>query len=172
MAMAGGPQTAYGSGGMATKLQAARIATRAGCTTLIADGTAPRPIGALRDSGRCTRFHADSTPAAIRKQWLAGALKVTGRLELDAGAVLALTGGGSLLPVGVVRVGGPFLRGDPVMLVDGQGLELGRGLVAYNSEEADKIAGCRSDEIEGRLGYRGRSVMIHRDDLVLFGSTM
>lgn len=168
LAMAGGSQSIDGSGGMATKLQAARIATRAGCATIVADGTARRPVKALMDSARRTRFRAVGSPAAVRKQWLAGALKVRGSLELDAGAAAALAGGRSLLPVGVVGVTGTFSRGDPVALVDGKGIELGRGLAAYESGEAAKIAGCRSEDIEGRLGYRGRSVMIHRDDLVMF----
>ena len=172
LAMAGGSQSVDGSGGMATKLQAARIATRAGCATIVANGTARKPVTALMDSARCTHFRAVGSPAAVRKQWLAGALKVRGSLELDAGAAAALAGGGSLLPVGVVAVNGSFSRGDPVALIDGQGVELGRGLVAYESGEAARIAGCRSEDIESRLGYRGRSVMIHRDDLVMFdGST-
>lgn len=170
--MAGRSRTADGSGGMTTKLEAARIATRAGCATVIANGTRLRPLQALCDGGRYTHFPARDTPAAVRKQWLAGTIKVRGRLELDAGAVAALAGGSSLLPVGVVRVTGTFARGDPVALVAGNGAELGRGLVAYTSGEATKIAGCRSDEIEARLGYRGRSVMIHRDDLVLHGKDL
>lgn len=167
LAMAGGSRSVDGSGGMATKLQAARIATHAGCITIVADGKVARPIRALADGARCTVFHAQGTPAAVRKQWLAGALKVRGVLQLDAGAAAALASGSSLLPVGVVGVTGPFSRGDPVLLVNGDGKELGRGLVAYESDEAARIAGCRSDEIESRLGYRGRSVMVHRNDLIL-----
>ena len=172
MAMAGGSRSIDGSGGMATKLQAARIATRAGCATIVARGTGPRPVSSLMSAARHTVFRPVGTPAAVRKQWLAGALKVCGGLELDAGAFEALARGGSLLPVGVVAVHGTFSRGDPVALVDGDGTELGRGLVAYESSEAGRIAGCRSEEIASRLGYRGRSVMIHRDDLVLFEAVM
>ena len=168
LAMAGGSKSVDGSGGMATKLEAARIATRAGCATIVADGTVRRPVAALLDSARHTHFRAAGSPAAVRKQWLAGTLKVRGSLQLDAGAIVALAGGRSLLPVGVVGVVGSFKRGDPVALVDGEGAELGRGLVAYESVEAAKIAGLRSESIEERLGYRGRSVMIHRDDLVMF----
>ena len=167
LAMAGGSRTIDGSGGMATKLQAARIATFAGCSTFIASGKRMRPIAALADGARCTLFHAQGTPAAVRQQWLAGALKVRGALHIDAGAATALRSGSSLLPVGVVSVTGPFSRGDPVLLLNGDGRELGRGLVAYESDEAALIAGCRSEDIESRLGYRGRSVMIHRNDLVL-----
>jgi glutamate 5-kinase len=154
---------------MATKLQAARIATHAGCSTVIASGMAMQPIGALAGGARSTVFHAHGTPAAVRKQWLAGTLQVQGSLQLDAGAVTALAAGSSLLPVGVLRVAGTFSRGDPVLLLNVDGQELGRGLVAYESAEAAAIAGSHSDEIESRLGYRGRSVMIHRNDLVLTG---
>ena len=167
LAMAGGSRSVDGSGGMATKLQAARIATLAGCSTLVASGKSMRPIAALADGARCTLFHAQGTPAAVRQQWLAGALKVRGALHIDAGAAIALKSGSSLLPVGVTGVTGPFSRGDPVLLLNSDGKELGRGLVAYESAEAALIAGCRSEEIESRLGHRGRSVMIHRNDLIL-----
>jgi glutamate 5-kinase len=170
LAMARGPRSSDGSGGMATKLQAARIATHAGCRTIIASGAAARPIDALLRGARCTVFHAQGTPAAVRQQWLVGALNIRGALQLDAGAVAALAAGSSLLPVGVVGVSGRFCRGDPVTLLNGNGEEIGRGLVAYESAEAARIIGCRSDEIEALLGYRGRSVMIHRNDLILFHS--
>jgi glutamate 5-kinase len=169
LARAGGPGSGAGSGGMATKLQAARIATYAGCSTIVANGAVARPIQALIEGARHTVFHARATPAAARKQWLAGALEVRGQLRLDPGAVAALGRGKSLLPVGVVAVAGQFCRGDPVTLINMDGKELGRGLVAYESDEAAKIAGCRSADIATRLGYPGRAVMVHRNDLVLFG---
>ncbi|MDJ0699022.1 MAG: glutamate 5-kinase [Woeseiaceae bacterium] len=168
LAMAGETRSDIGSGGMATKVLAARIATHAGCSTIVASGGVDRPLKRLEDGARCTIFRADGTPAAARKQWLAGALDVGGRLVLDAGAVRALRQGNSLLPVGVSSVSGGFRRGDVVILVDTAGTELGRGLAEYSSDEAHEIAGCQSDEIETRLGYRSRSVMVHRDDLVLF----
>ncbi len=168
-AMAGGSHSGVGSGGMTTKLQAARIATQAGCSTIIARGGVERPIEALCNGAKHTVFHAAGTPSAARKQWLAGALDIRGELQLDDGAAAALAGGGSLLPVGVVRVLGTFSRGDPVALVNANGEELGRGLVAYQSSEAAVIAGCRSSEIEARLGYPPRPAMVHRNDLVLFG---
>jgi len=167
--MAGKSHSDIGSGGMATKLQAARIATRAGCSTIIAGGAVERPLNALASGGRCTVFSAEGTPAAARKQWLAGILEVRGELRLDPGAATALANGSSLLPVGLVEVIGNFRRGDAVTLVGANGEELGRGLAAYASEEAAEIIGCRSEQIEPKLGYRGRSVMVHRDDLVLFG---
>ena len=170
LAMAGETRSDVGSGGMATKVQAARIATHAGCSTVIASGAVNRPLQKLKDGGRCTVFSPEGTPAAARKQWLAGALEVRGRLTLDSGAVRALLGGNSLLPVGVLEVDGEFRRGDVVSLIDGEGRELGRGLAEYSGDEARSIAGCQSDAIEGKLGYRGRAVMIHRDDLVVFDS--
>ncbi len=168
LAMAGETRSDIGSGGMATKVQAARIATHAGCSTIIASGAIDNPLAALAGGGRCTVFNPEGTPAAARKQWLAGVLEVRGELLLDDGAVGALAAGKSLLPVGVVEVVGNFRRGDVVTLVDGTGRELGRGLAEYSSEDAGKLAGCHSEKIEERLGYRGRSVMVHRDDLVLF----
>jgi glutamate 5-kinase len=167
-AMAGTSGSSVGSGGMLTKLQAARIATHAGCSTVIASGAVERPLQALMAGARCTVFMAESTPAAARKQWLAGILEVRGELRLDAGAVAALRGGKSLLPVGLVEVVGSFRRGDAVTLVDAGGSELGRGLAAYSSDEANAIRGKQSEQIEAILGYRGRSVMVHRDDLVWF----
>lgn len=168
--MAGETRSDIGSGGMATKVQAARIATHAGCSTVIASGVIERPLEALAAGGVCTVFHAEGTPAAARKQWLAGALEVRGELRLDDGAVRALHDGKSLLPVGVVEVVGNFRRGDVVSLVDSAGRELGRGLAEYADGEATLLAGCRSEQIEDQLGYRGRSVMVHRDELVLFGN--
>ncbi len=169
-AMAGESQSDIGSGGMATKLQAARIATHAGCSTILASGTVERPLHALANGGKCTVFNAEGTPVAARKQWLAGILEVCGELRLDPGAATALANGNSLLPVGLVEVVGNFQRGDAVTLVGANGEELGRGLAAYASDEAAQIIGCRSEQIEAKLGYRGRTVMVHRDDLVLFGS--
>lgn len=165
---AGSVGSSVGSGGMTTKLQAARIATHAGCSTIIANGAMERPLRALADGGKCTLFASEGTPQSARKQWLAGVLEVCGEVRLDAGAVAALNNGKSLLPVGVVAVTGKFRRGDAVTLKDANGAELGRGLAAYASEEADAIMGCQSEQIQSRLGYRGRDVMIHRDDLVLF----
>jgi len=170
LCVAGETRSAIGSGGMATKVQAARIATHAGCSTVISSGAIERPLTALAAGGRCTIFRTEGTPAAARKQWLAGALEVRGELRLDDGAARALHGGNSLLPVGVVAVTGNFRRGDVVTLVDGNGTELGRGLAEYSSDEAEAIAGCQSEQIEERLGYRGRSVMVHRDELVLFAN--
>jgi glutamate 5-kinase len=169
-AMAGEPGSSVGRGGMLTKLQAARIATHAGCSTVLASGALERPLYTLANGGKCTIFRAENTPAAARKQWLAGILEVRGELRIDNGAVLALREGKSLLPVGMLEVVGNFRRGDAVTVVDAGGRELGRGLAAYTSEEARAIRGQHSEKIEAILGYRGRSVMVHRDDLVWFGN--
>lgn len=168
MAMAGGTRSDVGTGGMATKLQAARIATHAGCATVIASGVIRRPLRALGAGARCTVFAAAGTPAAARKQWLAGVHDVKGELRLDDGAVNALSGGNSLLPVGVIAVAGKFRRGDVVRLIDDNGAEIGRGLAEYSDDEAQQLVGCQSDEIEATLGYRGRTVMVHINELVLF----
>lgn len=167
-AMAGETSTGHGTGGMRTKVLAAGIATHAGCSTIIANGTVNNPLRALQEGSRCTVFHASGTPTSARKQWLAGVLEVMGELHLDAGAVSALQEGGSLLPVGMTAVAGEFDRGDVVSLRNATGVEIGRGLAEYSSTEASQLTGCQSGQIEQRLGYRGRSVVVHRDELVLF----
>ena len=170
LAMAGETRSDIGSGGMATKVQAARIATHAGCSTIISSGAVDYPLHALLAAGRCTLFKAEGTPAAARKQWLAGVLEVRGEIRIDDGAARALHAGNSLLPVGVVEVLGNFRRGDVVTVVGPNGRELGRGLAEYSNNDALRLCGCQSANIEETLGYKGRSVMIHRDELVLFDS--
>jgi glutamate 5-kinase len=166
-AMGGEPPPGYSSGGMRTKLVAARIATQAGCAMAIALGHPDRPLSALLDGARCTWFLPAPEGRSARKRWIAGALDPLGALVVDAGAARALAAGSSLLPAGVRRVEGAFDRGDPVVVRGPDGLALARGLSAYASADAGRIAGHRSDEIEGLLGWRGRDEMIHRDDLVL-----
>jgi glutamate 5-kinase len=168
MAAAGETRSDIGSGGMATKVQAARIATHAGCSTIIASGKIDFPLHALAATGRGTVFRAEGTPAAARKQWLAGVLEVRGEVRVDQGAAAALRNGNSLLPVGIVEVIGNFRRGDVVTVVAPDGVELGRGLAEYGNADALRLRGCQSEAIEEKLGYRGRSVMIHRDEMVLF----
>jgi len=165
--LAGATNTAYGSGGMRTKIMAARIAVAAGCATLIANGRRLRPIQAVEEGGPATWFIPRKSPLAARKQWIGGSLKSRGRLVIDTGAAKALVKGSSLLPVGVVAVEGDFERGDAITVVDDRGHEIARGLAAYSGSDARKISGRRSDEIEELLGYAGRDVIIHRDDLVL-----
>jgi len=166
-AMAGGAASHLSRGGMRTKIDAAQIATTGGTHMIIADGRGKNPLRTIMDGGRCTWFLTPSNPATARKTWIAGALEPRGALHVDAGAAKALKGGASLLPVGVTRVEGVFRRGDAVAIRDLEGSVLGRGLVAYDVEEAKKIIGRASREIEALLGYPGRAEMVHRDGLAL-----
>lgn len=160
-------EAGVGTGGMATKLAAAQIARSAGCATIIASGQTLSPLSAIRDGARATLIAAPDGPMAAYKQWIAGSLSPMGVLTLDAGAVTALKAGKSLLPAGVTGVSGGFEKGDCVRLIDQDGRAVGVGLAAYAADEAARIRGRRSDEIETLLGYRGASVLIHRDDMVL-----
>jgi len=166
-AMGGEPPPGYSSGGMRTKLVAARIATQAGCAMAIAYGHTERPLAALEAGARCTWFLAAPEGRSARKRWIAGSLAPLGALVVDLGAARALAAGRSLLPAGVRAVEGAFERGDPVVIRTVAGKALARGLSAYASTDAERIAGHRSDEIEAILGWRGRDEIIHRDDLVL-----
>jgi glutamate 5-kinase len=166
-AMGGEPPPGYSSGGMRTKLAAARIATQAGCAMAIAIGDVERPLQALERGARCTWFLPVPEGRTARKRWIAGSLSTLGVLTVDAGAARALANGRSLLPAGVRAVDGAFERGDAVTIVGLDGIAIGRGLSAYASTDAERIAGHRSDQIEAVLGWRGRDEMIHRDDLVV-----
>ena len=166
-AMGGKALPGDSSGGMETKLMAARIATGAGCHMVITNGRTMNPLQALRDGAPCTWFLADANPRTARKRWIAGTLKPSGTLVVDAGAQRALSAGRSLLPAGVTAVEGQFERGDAVVVAGPDGREIARGLCAYNHDDARRIAGHKSDEIEQLLGYRGREELIHRDDLVM-----
>ncbi|MGA1730085.1 MAG: glutamate 5-kinase [Steroidobacteraceae bacterium] len=167
MAMAGASASGMGSGGMTTKLEAARIATAAGSHLCIASGRREHPLRAIEAGAECSWFPASGRPGRLRKQWIAGSLKPAGDLRVDAGAAAALTRGKSLLPAGVVGVTGRFDRGDAVRVLGPDGRELARGLCAYSSDDARRILGHRTAELEALLGYRGRDEMIHRDDLTL-----
>lgn len=168
-AMAGGAGSADGSGGMATKLAAARIAFNAGCAMCIASGHAIHPLRRLEEGVRCTWFLPSSSPVGVRKQWIAGTLRPAGALAVDSGAVAALGNGKSLLPAGVIKAIGRFERGDTVSVLGPDGSEIARGICAYSDSDAARIMGRRSSDIESILGYRGRDEMIHRDDLVWLG---
>jgi glutamate 5-kinase len=167
MAMGGEPPPGYSSGGMRTKLIAARIATGAGCAMAIALGQRDNPLAAMVDGARCTWFLPAPEGRTARKRWIAGSIAPLGVLTVDAGAARALKRGSSLLPAGVRAVQGDFSRGDPLSVRDEDGRELARGLSAYDAEAARLIAGHRSEELEALLGWRGRDEIIHRDDLVL-----
>ncbi len=165
-AMAGKPRPGYSSGGMVTKLEAARIAVGAGCAMIISDGRAGNPIRRLEAGERHTRFAPAASPGTARKRWIAGALGSGARIAVDAGAANALRRGKSLLPAGVTAVEGNFRRGDAVRIVGPDGAEIAIGLIAYDAEAARRIAGRQSGEIEALLGYKGRDVLVHRDDMV------
>ncbi|APH60062.1 glutamate 5-kinase [Granulibacter bethesdensis] len=166
-AMGGEPPPGYSSGGMRTKLTAARIATGAGCAMAIALGHTDHPLRALAEGARCTWFLPLPEGRTARKRWIAGSLQPMGTLTVDDGARRALLRGGSLLPAGVVSVDGRFERGDPVLVQGLDGTVLARGLSAYASRDAARIVGRRSEDIEPILGWRGRDELVHRDDLVL-----
>lgn len=165
-AMAGDPISGLSKGGMKTKLLAAKTAVAGGCAMAIMEGSALRPLKALAEGAQRTWFVAHGDPQAARKRWI-NAMKPRGQLRLDAGAVTALMAGKSLLPAGVTEVTGSFGRGDPVAILDPAGVVLGKGLVRYTAAEAKAIAGHRSGDIEGILGYQGRAALVHRDDMVV-----
>ena len=169
-AMAGRSASAVGSGGMTTKLMAAKIAVAAGCHMCIAAGQPRHPVRRIEEGARCTWFVPSATPVAARKQWIAGTLRPAGAIAIDAGAQRALLEGKSLLPAGVIRTVGRFERGDTVSIVAIDGTEVARGITAYSDSDAARIMGRKSSEIESILGFRGRDEMIHRDDLVILRS--
>lgn len=168
-AMAGLAASNLSRGGMRTKLDAAKIATPAGTTMIITDGRIDHPLEALRDTNtRYTLFKPAKNTVSAWKSWIAGQLEPSGKIKIDAGAETALRNGKSLLPAGIRKVSGSFLRGDTIAIcVDGSNREIGRGLSAYDEAELQRIIGRRSSEIETILGYAPRAAAIHRDDLVL-----
>ena len=165
-AMAGGAHE--GSGGMATKIAAAKIAAAAGCSTLITLGRRPAPLAAVERGERATLIEAGGSPSAAYKAWIAGSLAPQGALVADDGAVAALKAGKSLLAAGVRAVEGRFGKGDAVVVRDLAGREVGRGLARYDAGDAQRIIGLRSDAIEPALGYTA-GPLIHADDLALAG---
>jgi glutamate 5-kinase len=165
--MAGGSATAVGSGGMITKIAAAKIAMSAGCNMIIACGTDNHALKNLFGGGKHTRFVPEENPQSARKHWIAGSVHPAGSITVDDGAAKALAGGKSLLPAGVVAVEGSFMRGDTVLIKNKNGDVLGKGLVAYDAADAQRILGKKSADIEAILGFKRRDVLIHRDDMVL-----
>jgi glutamate 5-kinase len=166
-AMAGEAGSGLSRGGMQTKIEAAKIVTASGTHMVIASGRVEHPLDAIAKGARCTWFLTAGNPVTARKKWIAGSLEPKGTLIIDAGAVAALRRGNSLLPVGVTRIEGDFARGDAVVVRGADGTEVGRGLCAYDAEDAQKIKGRPTAELDGILGFSGRAVMIHRDDLVV-----
>jgi glutamate 5-kinase len=165
--IAGGSASELSRGGMQTKIEAAKIATHGGTHMVIASGRIPHPLQAIANKGPCTWFLTRGNPVTSRKKWIAGALETRGVLTIDAGAVAALRRGRSLLPAGVIKVEGKFTSGDAVLVRGPDGAEVGRGLSAYDSDDADKIKGRSSADITSILGIAGRSEIVHRDDLVV-----
>ena len=170
-AMAGGAASELSRGGMRTKIDAGKIATGSGCAMIIASGKPDHPLKAIENGARSSFFAPSGTPVTARKTWIAGHLQPAGELFVDAGAESALGSGKSLLPAGVRRIEGHFHRGDTVAILGGDGREIARGLASYDAEEARQIIGRKSGEIEAILGYAGRAAMVHRDDLVMTGTT-
>jgi len=168
-AMAGGSGSELSRGGMITKIEAGKIATTAGTHMVIASGRIEHPLQAIIKGGHCTWFLTPANPVTARKKWIAGSLEPRGTLTIDAGAVAALRRGKSLLPAGVIRVDGAFDRGDAVLIRGPDGAEVGRGLVAYDAEDAAKIIRKSSSDVALILGIEGRAEMVHRDDLVMGG---
>ena len=168
-AMAGAPESALARGGMLTKMEAGKIATTAGTHMLIASGHVAHPLERIAQGAPCTWFLTPANPVTARKKWIAGSLEPRGTLVIDGGAVKALRSGKSLLPAGVVKVEGRFGRGDAVLVRGPDGHEIGRGLIAFDAEDAERIKGRSSADIPSIVGFAGRTEMIHRDDLVLGG---
>ena len=166
-AMAGKAISSVGTGGMVTKLAAARVTMSAGCRMVITKGYDDHPIRLLEGGARCTWFMPTNSPRAARKEWIAGSLKPLGSITIDAGAEKALASGNSMLPAGIVSVDGTFDRGDPIVVKGISDHELARGISAYSSADIDLIKGHKTSEIEALLGYRGRDEVIHRDDLAI-----
>ena len=166
-AMAGAAVSDVGTGGMSTKIAAAKIAVSAGAHFCIAAGAHKHPVRRIENGARCTWFLPQGNPAAARKQWIAGTLRPGGALTVDEGALRALRAGKSLLPAGVVRSRGRFDRGDTVSVLAPDGREVARGISAYADGDVTRIMGRKTSEIAMLLGFSGRDEMIHRDDLVM-----
>ncbi len=166
-AMGTGAASATSSGGMITKIMAAKMATDAGCHLVITKGDRVQPLNALMQGARATWFMAKHSPANARKQWIAGSMSERGAVCVDEGAARALAAGKSLLPSGVTTLEGTFERGDTVLIKTLSGSIIGKGITAYDAEEAQRILGAQSDAIEAILGYSVRDTLIHRDDMVM-----
>ncbi len=166
-AMAGDAGSELSRGGMRTKIDAAKIATTAGCSMIIASGQTPNPLSSIDNGARSSWFTASGTPRTARAVWIAGQLEPAGQLKIDDGAIRALKKGNSLLPAGVRKVQGDFYRGDTISICSNSGEEIARGISRYDADEALAIAGLKTSQIEEKLGYAGRNAMVHRDDLVM-----
>ena len=156
----------YGSGGMKTKLEAAKICMNAGCHMAITNGKHINPLSKLLKENICTWFLPKVSTLDARKKWIISSIGSNGKIYIDNGALRALRNGKSLLSAGITKVEGTFSKGDNILIVDNDGKESARGLTSFSSEEINKIKGLKSDQIEKILGYSSKSEIIHRDDMV------
>jgi glutamate 5-kinase len=165
-----GDAGALGTGGMRTKIEAAKIATRAGCAVVITKGAEAHPLARLRQGARATWFLPQQSVKAAYKTWIAGSLAPQGLIVVDVGAAAALSAGKSLLAAGIIEVQGGFEKGDAVQVVTRDGGEIARGLARYDAEDVFKIKGLKSPDIVSTLGYASGAVVVHADDMVLMAS--
>ena len=156
----------YGSGGMKTKIEAAKICQLAGCYMAIANGNLDNPIKKIIKNKKCTWFLPRVSKLDARKQWIIGSIAPKGEVIIDQGAVKAINNGKSLLPAGVKKINGTFEKGDHILVKDQNDTECARGLASFSSIEIEKIKGSHSREIKNILGYSSREEIIHKDDLV------
>ncbi len=156
----------YGSGGMKTKIEAAKICQLSGCYMAIANGNYTNPIEKIIKNNKCTWFLPKISKLDARKQWIIGSIAPKGEVIIDHGAVKAINNGKSLLPAGVKKINGKFEKGDHVLVKDQNNIECARGLTSFSSIEVDKIKGSHSSKIKNILGYSSREEIIHKDDLV------
>ena len=167
-AMAGPAHSKISSGGMITKIEAAKISMNAGCHMIICDGRLDNPLLKLHDSQTVfSWFKAKDNPLNLRKQWISGALQVKGKITIDDGATTAITKGYSILPAGIVSTEGVYEKGDLIKIIDQNKTFIGTGLTHFNNSEVELIKGSKSENIETILGYRGKDEVVHRDDLVI-----
>ena len=166
--MAGPTQTSISSGGMITKIEAAKISTTAGCNMIICDGRLNNPLKNLnQNNSKFSWFKANDQPMSARKQWISGALQVKGEITIDQGASEAIKRGNSILSAGIVKTEGIYEKGDLIKVIDKNKNFIGKGLIHFNNSEVELIKGLKSNNIESTLGYRGKDEVVHRDDLVL-----
>ena len=158
--------TEFGSGGMNTKIEAAKICNLAGCNMIIASGLYLNPISQIEKKNNCTWFFSKVSKLHARKKWIISSIAPKGELTIDDGAKKALNNGKSLLAAGIKKVTGKFNKGDHIKILDNRRKEFARGLSSFSSEEINKILGCHSNEIQKILGYTSKSEVVHKDDMV------
>ena len=157
----------YGSGGMLTKLEAAKICMNAGCNMLIANGEKFNPIKKIMNENLCTWFKPKISNLDARKKWIISSLSSSAKIYIDHGASKALRSGKSLMPAGIVKISGNFKKGGNIIIVDNANVDIARALSSFTSEEINKIKGLQSHQIENILGYASKSEIIHKDDIVI-----